>query len=841
MIRGEATGERGLPKRQKASAMTAPNLVTEPLPQPLTGLVGRERELAALTELLRREGCRLVTITGPGGIGKTRLALAAGEALQEAFPGRIAFVSLAAVTDPGLVLAAIGRHLGAHEAGAASLIAALRERLGDTPFLLILDNIEQVADAAPDLAELLRACPGLIMLVTSRSALRIRGEREFPLAPLPVPNPERLPSLEELASNPAVALFMERAQAVRPDLTLTPENAGAIAQICARLDGLPLALELAAARVKLLPPAAMLPRLTDRLSLLTGGPRDLPERQQTLRGTIAWSHDLLSPEERVVFRRLAVFAGGCSLEVAEAVAGRGVEGDHEPIPSVFDALASLADKSLLRAETASDGEPRFVMLETIREFALERLEEAGEATIFKDRHAELFLGLAEDAQEGLAGADQGRWLSRLETEIGNLRAALGWTIAKEDGAAACTILGALHRFWEARGHVTEARAWLDRALALPGTPTEIRARALVIAATFARRQGDYHRAVGLYEEALTQYQALGDPTGVPSVLNNLGVIADDRGDYDRATELYEAALEHLRAAGDRPRIAALLNNLGRVARRRHDVGRAEELYAEALAIHRELGDKRGVGLALNNLGVVAYNRGDIARAIASYEDALRVWTELGDQLYAALTQHNLAEAVADSGDLARAAQLFRESLTARADQGDRSGVAETLAGIAALASRRGLQARAVTLLGAATALRDAIGISLPPSEQERQDRLLAVLRRDLTASEFDAAWASGQNLDFTAAVAEGLAVTDAVVTGAPSSPEPAPVIAEVRLTKREIEVLRLLVEGYSDKEIGEALFISHRTAMTHVTNILNKLAVNSRTAAAAWALRHGVV
>ncbi len=838
--------------------MLAEALTTDALPQPLTGLLGRDRELAALTGLLQQPACRLVTITGPGGIGKTRLAVAVAQAMTPVFPDRIAFVPLATVTDPHMVVPAIGRHLGITESAPASLTLALRQALGDDPYLLILDNLEQVASAAPDLAALLAACPHLKALVTSRAALRIRGEREFSLEPLPVPDLRQLPPLEQLAANPAVALFLERAQAVRPDLALTDDNAPAIAEICARLDGLPLALELAAARTKLLSPAAMLPLLADRLALLTGGPRDLPERQQTLRGTIAWSHDWLTPEERVVFRRLGIFADGFTLEAAITVcSGEPEAGSQEqggalarpgprlptPDSSVLDGIASLVDKSLLRAETAGS-EARFSMLETIREFAREQLRASGEEQICVERHAQLMLTLAEEAQDGLTGSAQAMWLGRLEQELANLRAALSWTIEQGQGAVACTIVSALHRFWEARGHVTEARSWLDRALALSGTPNEIRARALVIAATLARRQGDYDRAAGLYEEALALYQALGDPTGVPSVLNNLGVIADDRGDYERATELYEAALRHLRDAGDRPRIAALLNNLGRVARRKQDPQRAEALYQEALAIHRELGDQRGVGLALNNLGVVAYSQGDLTRAIARYEEALAVWQDLDDRLNAALTQHNLAEVVADSGDLPRAAALFRASLTARADQGDRSGVAETLAGIAAIASRSGLAMRAVTLLGAAAALRQAIGISLPPAEQGRQDQLQATLRRQVPSAEFDQAWSAGYGMTVHAAVREGMAVIEAMAAEPARAQPPVPAAdaaAAAGLTKREIEVLRLLVEGYSDKEIGEALFISHRTAMTHVLNILNKLGVNSRTAAAAWALRHGVV
>jgi predicted ATPase/DNA-binding CsgD family transcriptional regulator len=839
-----------------SATLTTPS--TNHLPVPLTGLIGRETEVATLASLLRRDDARLVTLTGPGGTGKTRLALEVANVVRADFPDGVYFVALASVGDPAVVLSTIAHALGVREQGDRPLVEQIATAVGDRRLLVVLDNFEQITAAASDVAALLVSCARMAALVTSRSLLRIRGEREFAVPPLPVPDPARLPSPAELAANPAVALFLDRAQATKPDLDLTEANAPAIAEICARLDGLPLALELAAARVRLLPPTAMLPRLANRLGLLTAGPRDLPERQQTLRNAIAWSHDLLTEDEQILFRRLAVFPGGCTLEAAETVlssretgvgsreltASEGLAPDSRlPSPDfVLDGIESLADHSLLRQFTGPDGEPRFVMMETIREFAAEELVSCGENSAFRDRQTAYFAAFAEEASHGVAGPEQAAWLDRIESELPNIRAALDWLVSQGNAAESQRLTSALLRFWEARGRLTEGRGWHERALALGGEPGSARARALSTAATLARRQGDLDRAEALYQDSLAIYRALDDHPSIGSALNNLGVIALQRGDFAGAASLYEEALAAFRAQDDRPRTAAVLNNLGMVARRRQDFPRATTLYQEALDLHRTLGDQRGMGLALNNLGVLAYDQGDVTRAAALYDEALAVFRALDDRLNTALALYNLAEAVRDQGDLPRAAALFAESLTTRAEQGDRNGIAECFAGLASLAARARLNERGVRLVAAADALRTALGASLAPAQRDQQDRLLADLRRGLTADAFATAWETGAALILPDAVTLG-AESAAELATAPSTPAPTlepSAVTEVGLTKREREVLRLIVEGQSDKDIGEALFISHRTAMTHVLNILNKLGVNSRTAAAAWAIRNGL-
>jgi ATP/maltotriose-dependent transcriptional regulator MalT len=482
------------------------------------------------------------------------------------------------------------------------------------------------------------------------------------------------------------------------------------------------------------------------------------------------------------------------------------------------------------------------MMETIREFAAEELVSCGENTALRNRQAAFFAAFAEDASQGLTGPEQGAWLDKIETELPNIRAALDWLVTQGNATESQLLASALLRFWEARGRLTEGRGWHERALALGGEPGSARARGLSSLATLARRQGDLDRAEALYQDSLAIYRALDVHASIGAALNNLGVIALQRGDFARAADLYEQALAAFRAQGDRPRIAAVLNNLGMVARRRQDFPRATTLYQEALDLHRTLGDQRGMGLALNNLGVLAYDQGDIARAATLYDEALAVFRAIDDRLNTALALYNLAEAVRDQGDLPRAAALFAESLTTRAEQGDRTGIAESLAGLASLAARARLNERGVRLAAAADALRTSLGSSLAPAQRDQQDRLLADLRRGLSADAFTAAWDTGAALTLPDAVTLG-AESAAELATAPTTPAPTPessAAAEVGLTKREREVLRLIVEGQSDKEIGEALFISHRTAMTHVLNILNKLGVNSRTAAAAWAIRNGL-
>ncbi|MCC6790566.1 MAG: tetratricopeptide repeat protein [Thermomicrobiales bacterium] len=824
------------------------------LPSSLTALIGREGELDEAAALLSRPDVRIVTLSGPGGTGKTRLALEVAHRLAGDYEA-VAFVALANVFDPAAVLPSIAQVVGIREEGDRSLTDRLNDAFKDRRLLLVLDNFEQVTGAATAVASLLAVCPGVKALVTSRLILHIRGERELPLAPLPVP--DSTTSRDDLLRNPAVALFVERAQAVKPDLDLSAANVAAIAEICGRLDGLPLAIELAAARVKLLPPQSMLPRLTNRLQLLTRGPRDLPERQQTLRDAIAWSTDLLQEEERILFRRLAVFARGCTIESAETVlAGRDERVERgkaatdslpyplTPLPAVFDGLSALVDHSLVRQMEGADGEPRFAMLETIRDFAAEQLAAAGEETAFRDRHARYFCEFAERGRDEIAGHQQAAWLNRLDAELANVRAALNWSLERGDVATGQAIAGAMPRYWEIRGNLTEGRVWTDRALVAGADRTKERASVLIGAATLARRQGEYARAIAHYEEALGIARELNDAQTIARALNNLGVVAQDQGNYERAQELGEESLALFRAAGDRIRIAAALNNLGIVSRRKGDPERATELFEESLVIWKELGDNLRTALALNNLGVASFEAGDLPRAAARYEEALVIWRERGDRTGAALSLHNLAEVLRDQGDLARSAALWEESLALRAEQGNVAGFAESLSGLAVIAMRAGLNERAVRLLGAAEGMQQRIGYQLPPKERDQQTRATAALRAKLDAASFQRAWEAGETMSLDDAVAfvRSSAEETAAAAKAAAAREADKSAAQAAgLTRRELEVLRLVVDGNSDKEIGEALFISHRTAMTHVLNILNKLGVNSRTAAAAYALRQGLV
>jgi predicted ATPase len=538
---------------------------------------------------------RLLTLTGAGGVGKTRLAIAVAGDVVDHFEDGAYFVDLAPIVDPALVPSAIAGVLEVGETAGKPLVESLVAHLRGRSALLVLDNFEQVAAATPLVAGLLATCPALKVLVTSRAALRLSGEHEYPVPPLELPDPKRLPDPEALARYEAVTLFIQRARAARPDFEVTNASAPAVAELCARLDGLPLAIELAAARVKLLSPQAPLARLGRRLSLLTGGARDLPARQQTLHSTIDWSYDLLEPAERTLFARLAVFVGGCSLEAVEAVCNVGDDLLLDPSAgsgqAVLDALALLVDKSLLRQAEGPDGEPRFTMLETIREYAAERFETSGDAECWRQRHAGYSLALAEQAAPELTGPRQAAWLERLERDHDNLRAALGRALERDQTELGLRLAGALGRFWEIRGHLREGQGWLERALSRwPEAPAAARAAALNAAGSLAYHACAYERAATLHQEALSLRRVLGDRRGVAVSLHDLGITALHLGDLDRS----------------------------------------EALCAEGRAIWRELGDQRGVAISLNSSAILARNRGDHERARAYYEESLALFRGIGD-------------------------------------------------------------------------------------------------------------------------------------------------------------------------------------------------------------------
>jgi predicted ATPase/class 3 adenylate cyclase/Tfp pilus assembly protein PilF len=681
------------------------------LPVQPTPLVGREADVAAVRALLRRGDVRVVTLSGPGGIGKTRLALQVAADLLDQFPDGVYFVSLAAVSDPALVLPTIAQTLGLGESGSCPLADTLHGYLAERAILLVLDNFEQVGAAAPQLAVLLAACGQPKLLVTSRATLRVRGEHEYPVPPLALPDPRRLPSLDVLGQYAAARLFVGLAIAARPDFELTADNAAAVATICARLDGLPLALELAASRIKLLSPEAMLPRLQSRLGLLTGGATDLPTRQQTLRGAIAWSYDLLRLGEQVLLRRLGIFAGGCTLDAAEAVCE--AAGDQEL--SVLDGIGSLVNQSLVRQSAAGDAEPRFTMLETIREYALERLRQSGEEPTVRRQHGQYFLGLAEQAERGLRGPAQPRWLERLEQESDNLRLALEWAQTDADAATRLRLSGALWRFWWVRGHLSEGRSWLGRALASSeDADGDLRASALNGAGNLALAQGDFGEAARLHEASLALRRALGDEPGTATSLNNLAVVAQEQGIYDRATGLHE----------------------------------------QALALRRTLCDQRGIASSLLNLGEMACAQGDYARAAALLDESLALHRDLGDTRRVAYSLLNLAAVHAGQGDPARAGPLYAECLGLLAELGDKRGIATGLEGLASVACKQAAFDRAARLHRAAAALRADIRVPLPPTARADYDACLAAVRERLGETAFRAAWAAGASTPLDDVVAQ---------------------------------------------------------------------------------------
>ena len=783
------------------------------LPAPATAFIGRGDLVAAAVAHLRRPGVRLLTLTGPPGIGKTRLSLQVAAALADDFADGGAFVPLAPIRDAHLVPSSIGLALRIRESGGLPLVESLKEYLHEREMLLVLDNFEQVVAAGPLVAELLLAAPGLKVLVTSREVLHIYGEHDFPLRPMTLPDLKNLPPPEALQDYEAIRLFCERAAAVRPGFTLTAETAPMVAEICHRLDGLPLAIELAAARVRMIAPKGILARLASRLELLREGPRDLPERQRALTSAISWSYDLLDAPEQALFRRLAVFAGGCTLEAAAAV-GSGqwgpedilrrdlaseISDDHAirntqyaadahsssliPHSSVLAGLESLVAKSLLRQQAAEgangdDGaeeERRFWMLETIREYAGQVLEEQGEGDAARRRHALYYLALAEAAVAAWNGPEQEVWLARLEREHDNLRVALAWALAGPEPATATRLGAALWRFWNTHSHLSEGRRWLDAILALPGTPQPAaRAQMLNGAGGMAYMQGDYAEAMARHEESLLLRRALGDSHGVTDSLNNLGLVVHDLGDYDRARELLEESLALKRDLDDRAGMAAVLNNLGMLVQGLGEYEQARTYYEESLVLHRALDARWGLAFPLNNLGLVALQQGDYARAKVYYEESLEVCRDLGDRLGIGYALNDLGEVARRQGHPAQARALFVEGLNLRQELGDQEGIGNSLESLGSLALEQhpagtplhlaGAR-RAVRLWAAAMILREAMGAPLPPADQARLDEELAAARAVLGARAFQAAWDAGRALAPDEAVAYALAEDDS--TSAP--------------------------------------------------------------------------
>ncbi|HEV2072934.1 MAG TPA: tetratricopeptide repeat protein [Thermomicrobiales bacterium] len=774
-----------LPMPPAAPAGRGDNLSATPTP-----LIGRGREMESLQDILLHPDVQLVTVTGAGGIGKTRLALAVARQISDDFADGVCFVPLAAIHDPEVVLPMIAHTLEIKEVTGHPVAQLLGKALRERELLLILDNLEQVIDVAEAIARLLEGCPHLTILATSREPLRVRAEHVVTIPPLAVP-PLRLrtfpaPLLASSVSRyEAVALFAERSRAARSDFAVTDANALAVAALCTRLDGMPLAIELAAALSSHLAPDDLLARLARRLPLLTGGARDLPERQRTLRDAIAWSHDLLEPAEQTLFPRLAVFVGGFNLDAAEAVC----HALGDVIPEVASNVWALADKSLLQREEGTEGgSPRYRMLETIREFGLEKLKASGEEETIRRRHAAFFLATAENAEPLLHEMHQISWRDQLEVEHDNLRAALDWACEQQEAETALGISGALAEFWRMGGHHTEGRMWLARALALTDSqPSAGRALCLRGAGVLAQAQGDNDEAIARLTEALGDWRVLGDSRRTAQTLVPLAGIATARGEYVVALELNHQALRLFETINDRAGIAGVLNQLGIIATDQGEYTRARGLYERSGSLYDLIGDRHGSARVLNNLGILAFWQQDYRRAAMSFEDSLIHWRALGDRPHTAVALANLGEALRAEGDLEHAVTVAREGLQISREVGDKRSAAtalfilgsllqhhednpqateplveglllyqqigdrlgmawclEALAGPASVSERPEVAAQ---MGGAAEVLREQVGVPLKPAELPAYRRHMDAARHAFSNPDaYHVAWTTGREM-----------------------------------------------------------------------------------------------
>ena len=735
------------------------------LPIPRSAFVGRDKEVAAARELLLHHDVRLLTVTGPAGIGKTRLALEVAREMVEHFSAGVYFVPLAGVGDPALLPAFITQALNIRATGGQTPLEALREYLQNslrTPLLLLLDNFEHLIAAAPTVSDLFAIAPNLKVLVTSRAPLHVYGEHEFPVPPLALPDTRSLPSLEMLSQYSAVALFIKRAKAVKPDFEITEDNAAAVAEICARLDGLPLAIEIAAARVKLFSPSAMRKRLASRLELLTGGPRDLPARQQTLRGAIDWSFELLNTAEQRLFRRLSVFAGGCTLEAVEAVCNT----KNDLGLDVLDGMASVVDRSLMQQVEQSEGESRFVMLETMREYGLEKLAASGEDSPTRRAHAAYFLVLAEEVASDRAAAEQEELLDRCEIEHNNFRAALEWLTENGDAEWGLRLGAALFRFWETREYFAEGRDRLGKLLKLEAAmaPTKTRARVLFAAGILAAGQGEYGSADALIKDSLEIARRLGDKRGMAVSLNALAVNIRDRGELAASRSLCEESLVVWKEIGDSQAVARSLSNLASVVKLQGDYAQARGLYKECRSIFRQLDDRVGAAWSLNYEGDVAREQGDATAARSLYEQSLAAFRDLGDRWGTAGSLADLGNLALDEKNFAVANSLYRESLKMFKDLDHKRGIARLLECCARSAAAQSEPQRSLRLAGAAAALRQTVGAPLTPAEQVKFEKSLEQARQALAGGEGVGAWLEGWDMPIEKAIETALTANSASPT-----------------------------------------------------------------------------
>jgi predicted ATPase/DNA-binding CsgD family transcriptional regulator len=785
---------------------------------------------------------RLLTLTGAGGSGKTRLALEVARDLLEAYPDGVWLVELAPLSEGALVPKAVAEALEVPERPQVPLADTLSDVLRDRQLLLVLDNCEHLLGATAQLVDkVLDSCPRVRILTTTREGLGVEGEIRWPVPPLSVPEPQGMPSSVELEAYESVRLFVERARGRDPSFSLTPENAPAVAEICRKLEGIPLAMELAAARVGTLSLEQTSERLTDSLKLLTGGGRTTVPRHRTLKGALEWSYELLSADEKKLFGSLSVFAGGWTLEASEVVgAGGGVEEGE-----ILDLLSGLVEKSLVASRGGEQGGVRYRSLEPVRQYARAKLEEGDEAEHVRRRHAVFFLTLAEEAEPELWGPDDASWLNRLELEHGNMRVALSWALQRGEPELALRLAGALGWFWRGRGYYGEGRRWVEEALEKSSTTSAtIRAKALGVASFLAVNQGDVDRAQAAAEEGLR----LSTEAGLGSVVtadfqNLLGDVAGIRGDYERATELLEEGLVLNRESGDGRAVAFTLANLAKVVVAQGDFKRAKELYEEGLVLSRELGGAEQLSAYLISLGYVYLLEGDLERATALNEEALELLRKRGrkDSLHVALD--NLGWAALLQGDHERARSYYEEGLTICKELGDKMIASESLEGMACISASDGGE-RAAKMFGAAQALCEAVGYHHTPEEAALREPYLATTRSRLGEAAWEEALAQGRAMRLEEAIEYALSEEEPSATPSsttteqpsfPSAPE-----HPAGLTPRQVEVLGLVAAGMTNAQIAKELFISLRTVETHLTSIYHKLGVTSRAAATRFALEHGL-
>jgi predicted ATPase/DNA-binding winged helix-turn-helix (wHTH) protein/predicted negative regulator of RcsB-dependent stress response len=750
----------GLPLTSAAEQGAHPAPARPPwrhLPLQRTRLIGRKKELDDLKQLLFKPDVRLVVLTGTGGAGKTRLAAQLAEEATEKFKENIYFISLAMISDPNLVVPTIAAELGVRESAGESIIDTLKEhlrQLGRSPLLLILDNFEQVVAAAPAVANLLEDTPLLKILATSRALLNLYGEHEFVVPPLSLPDLERLPDLETLAKNPAVSLFVERAAALKPRFKLTSKNMRDVAEICTRLDGLPLAIELAAARIRILPPAAMLARLQSRLQLLTAGPRDLPRRQQALRATLDWSYDLLEPAEKKVFRRLSAFVSGFTLEAAEAVTNAGGDLDVK----VFDAVASLVDKNLVLQSEQGGDEPRFRMLETVREYAAELLMmNQGEAEIHR-AHAAYCLVLAEEGSAPLTGPRGHAWLDRFNMEQANFRAALEWAVRTSNVEWGFRMGIALYPYWLRHARPAEGADCLQALLNLPageksGSKSQrLRAKALMALATIEIQRGKSADAESGSKEAIAIYRELGDLSGMAVAAHHLAMLQYSQGNFVEARSMLQQAIRLWQDAGDLVSAAHATVNLADTRKAEGDLAAALSLYQECLSTFRRLGNREGMASSLDRQGDIELGKGDGAAARSLYNQALGIFRELEDQRGIARTLIDLGHAACSEGDYESGQELYAEGLKLFSESGEIQEITRSVEGMALAAAAAGNPERALRLGGAAGALRKRFGIPLTPSAHTQVERGLEDARRHMVPAEAARAWMDGASMNLKAAI-----------------------------------------------------------------------------------------